>query len=237
MLYIRRPCFPLSVCKRKWKLWASLKSRKRRMCQLCSLNTWIESTVWGHCKTKTDLRLQLEFQDLISKIKWSIIVVERIIPLSLDSYILHEYKLTYLFEHIFCIAPEYLFALPQEAPGGSVELEKLDILHFLVLTVSHPWWTFLPDSPFDPFCYITFAEYIPQPLTPCPNAHLILISVVTVSGFMLGQFYYISISRSSSLCSKYSSYVTENRTGYSPLRSQHFRGKSDGKESLLYSAG
>ena len=26
MLYIRRPCFPLSACKRKWKLWASLKS-------------------------------------------------------------------------------------------------------------------------------------------------------------------------------------------------------------------
>lgn len=103
MLYIRRPCFPLSVCKRKWKLWASLKSRKRRMCQLCSLNTWIESTVWGHCKTKTDLRLQLEFQDLISKIKWSIIVVERIIPLSLDSYILHEYINWHIYLNTFSV--------------------------------------------------------------------------------------------------------------------------------------
>lgn len=57
MLYIRRPCFPLSVCKRKWKLWASLKSRKCRICQVCSLNTWTESTVWGHYKTKTDCLL------------------------------------------------------------------------------------------------------------------------------------------------------------------------------------
>lgn len=69
MLYIRRPCFPLSVCKRKWKLWASLKSRKRRMCQLSSLSTWIESVVWGHCKTKTGRLLWLEFQELIKKKK------------------------------------------------------------------------------------------------------------------------------------------------------------------------
>lgn len=55
MLYIRRPCFPLSECKRKWKLWASLKSWKCSMCQFHSLNTWIESLVWGHLANKTRL--------------------------------------------------------------------------------------------------------------------------------------------------------------------------------------
>lgn len=55
MLYIRRACFPLSECKRKWKLWASLKSWKCIMCQFHSHNTWIKSLVWDHLANKTRL--------------------------------------------------------------------------------------------------------------------------------------------------------------------------------------
>lgn len=55
MSYIRRPCFPLSERKRKWKLWASLKSWKCSMCQFHSHNTWIKSVVWGHLANKTRL--------------------------------------------------------------------------------------------------------------------------------------------------------------------------------------
>lgn len=79
MSYIRRPCFPWLECKRKWKLWASLKSWKCSMCQFHSHNTWIKSLVWGHLANKTRLFSTLQIflhwvsSNFLFKLCWAIL--------------------------------------------------------------------------------------------------------------------------------------------------------------------
>lgn len=117
MLYIRRPCFPLSEYERKWKLWASLKSQQCRMCQLCSPHTWIESAVWGDRKTKTVCLLSLKFQEFLLKHK-SVQNAAKM-PLQLHGCTCRE-KLVSLPEHVLC---PWVLALLLGGAAGALEEE------------------------------------------------------------------------------------------------------------------